>query len=101
MGRCPSCGARTLFMNKSKLCFCCGKEVCNKCVPYFHGTLGIKTQMEISNKPSTYENVGFCSSKCFYQFWDEVDHYPITFEIGTDICWVLMTRLLMLGTKQF
>ena len=84
MGKCPSCGAGSLFGVATKQCIECGKIVYDRCTPILTGTFRLKTILT-PGLESVYETVGFGSSNGFYQFWDEIDHYPITFEIGTDI----------------
>jgi predicted RNA-binding Zn-ribbon protein involved in translation (DUF1610 family) len=44
----------------------------------------VKTTDE-RNAANPYEMVGFCSDKCFYEFWDKVLEYPADDIIGTDV----------------
>jgi hypothetical protein len=80
MGNCPSCGASSFFGITTKECFWCGKIVCDKCVPQWHGTLTLKTQTSV-----LYQTVGFCSDACYYQFSDRIQQYPKHKFVGTDI----------------
>ena len=62
MGRCPNCVASSIFGVETNRCIWCGKTVCNRCVPTWHGTLTIKTSVEnLSGQGAYYETVGFCS----------------------------------------
>ena len=86
MVRCPSCGASSLFGLHTKQCAFCGKIVCDKCVPAFFGSLEIKTVWEgVGGYSAPYSTVSFCSSNCYYQFWQRVLDYPMDYEIGTDL----------------
>jgi uncharacterized protein (DUF983 family) len=86
MGRCPTCGASSFFTVYTKQCANCGKVVCNKCVPQWHGTLIFKQSSEIPpTTPAGYETVGFCSNDCFTQFWQRVFDFPVAYDVGTDI----------------
>jgi hypothetical protein len=85
MGSCPSCGASSFFGISTKQCVWCGRIVCSKCVPQWHGNFSIKTQMEQPSNGPIYAIVGFCSDACFHQFWGKVNSYPMNHEIGTDI----------------
>jgi hypothetical protein len=85
MGSCPSCGASSFFSVSTKQCVFCGKIVCNKCVPNWHGQFQIKTMMESPSSFPFYQTVGFCSDNCYYQFWENVQKYPVSHIIGTEI----------------
>ncbi len=85
MGKCPSCGASSIFGISTKKCIWCHKEVCSKCVPEWHGNLSVKIHSETVSAPAVYETVGFCSDKCFHQFWQKVLEYPMEYHIGTNI----------------
>lgn len=84
MGKCPSCGSSSVFGISTKQCIECGKIVCDRCVPNLIGTFRLKIGIT-PGLESVYETVGFCSNNCFYQFWGEIDYYPVAFEIGTDM----------------
>jgi transcription elongation factor Elf1 len=78
MGSCPTCGASSLFGVKTKQCAWCGKIVCNKCVPQWHGSLYIK-------EGAHYNVYGFCNEGCYNSFWSKVFvDYPLH-NIGTNI----------------
>ena len=84
MGSCPSCGASSFFGVNTKQCAWCGKIVCNKCLPNWHGSIAYKIQVEeATGRPATYDSAGFCSNFCFNQFWQKVQEYPMD-EVGTD-----------------
>jgi hypothetical protein len=86
MGKCPTCGASSFFGVYTKQCANCGKIVCNRCVPQWHGTLVYKQRSERPQiEPAYYKTVGFCSTNCFSQFWQRVFDYPVDYEIGTDV----------------
>jgi len=86
VGKCPSCGASSIFGMQTKRCAWCGKTVCNTCVPTWHGALMVKTLVEdLSGRAAGYDTVGFCSDNCFYQFWQKVLAYPAEYFIGTDM----------------
>jgi len=86
MGRCPSCGASSIFGVQTKTCVWCGKIVCDKCVPMWHGTLLVKTSVEDSSgRPADYKIVGFCSDNCFQSFWQKVLSHPADYLIGTNV----------------
>jgi hypothetical protein len=86
MGSCPSCGASGMFGVTTKSCAWCGKIVCNRCVPNWHGAVMLKTFAENARSPDPkYGNVGFCSDACFYQFWEKALAYPAEHIIGTDV----------------
>ncbi len=84
MGNCPTCGASGFFGVSTKQCAWCGKIVCNRCVPNWHGNLVFKTTMEDSFNPPIYDMVEFCSDSCFNRFWLTVCKYPKE-SIGTNI----------------
>ena len=85
MVSCPSCGSSSFFLLSTKECFWCGKTVCNRCVPNWHGVLSLKLQMEIASNPAVYGEVGFCSDACHRQFWERIQKYPMNRIVGTDI----------------
>lgn len=86
MARCPSCGASSLFGFYTKQCANCGKIVCDQCVPQWFGPVRFKTYAEnTSTQPARYETTGFCSVKCFGQFWDKILDYQAEPQIGTDM----------------
>jgi hypothetical protein len=85
MGKCPSCGAGSIFGIQTKKCVWCGKIVCDRCVPAWHGTLSIKTHAESPGSIAKYSTVGFCSDNCFYAFWEKALAYPPDHIIGTDM----------------
>ena len=80
---CPSCGASGLFFKADSVCANCGRIVCGKCVPVWHGNLVYKTK-EIDGA-GIYENTGFCSEECRKQFSDKVKNFSLTHIIGTNI----------------
>jgi DNA-directed RNA polymerase subunit RPC12/RpoP len=84
MVKCPSCGASSIFGFQTKRCVWCGKIVCDRCVPNWHGTLSVKISAEDSAGPA-YETLGFCSDNCFYGFWGKVLAHPAEYLIGTNI----------------
>jgi hypothetical protein len=85
MGKCPSCGAKSIFGLKTWKCFYCGKVVCVRCMPSFN-SFWFKTGIEYKDGSSPhYEYVGFCSSKCFEEFWDKVLSFPADDYMETDI----------------
>jgi len=84
VGKCPSCGASSVFGVATKKCAWCRTIVCDRCVPKWHGSLTIKTASE-KNTMRPYETIGFCSDKCFYEFWDKVMEYPADTVIGTNV----------------
>jgi uncharacterized protein (DUF983 family) len=85
MGRCPSCGASSFFGVYTKQCANCGKIVCNRCVPEWHGFIAFKMTMETPTQQASYDTVGFCSDDCFNQFFERVFTFPVDYQIGTDI----------------
>ncbi len=105
MGSCPSCGASSFFRVNTKQCVWCGKIVCDKCVPQWHGNFTLKTRMEEGFNLGNYEAEGFCTDACFYQFWNTVQEYPLD-EVGTDIAgfggriiWLWNQAILNAATK--
>src|SRR3990172_5978012 len=85
MGRCPTCGASSFIGVYTKQCSNCGKVVCNRCVPQWHGTVTFKATIETPTQPASSDNAFFCSDSCFYQFWDRVFNFPVDYQIGTDV----------------
>jgi hypothetical protein len=87
MGKCPSCGNSSIFGVQTKTCAWCGKTVCDRCVPNWHGAMKIKTYPESTQVVSegAYGIVGFCSDACFYQFWERALAYPAEHTMGTDV----------------
>lgn len=84
MGRCPSCGANSFFGVVTRQCANCGRIICNRCVPQWHGALAFKTRLETPTQPASYDIAGFCSDTCFNQFWERVFNYQLDYQIGTD-----------------
>lgn len=85
MGKCPNCGASSIFGIRTDRCVWCGKTVCDRCMPS-HGTLDIKISVESARAPvARYGTAGFCSDNCFQQFWQKVLEHPAEYLIGTDI----------------
>ena len=85
MGKCPSCGATSL-RDSTWQCLCCGKIVCDKCVPKLDSKFLIKARMENTlGRPASYEEPIFCSDSCFRNFWLRVQEFPVDTEIGTEI----------------
>ena len=85
MGRCPSCGASSLFAIKTRQCVGCGKIGCNKCLPHLQFPFQMKVIAERGINPAIYEYAGFCSLSCTQKFWDRVGRYPLQNMIGTDL----------------
>jgi hypothetical protein len=73
VGKCITCGARSLSDNSNQ-CVWCGKVACGKCYPeskWVH-ILYYKTKMEDLNGRASYSKAPFCSDQCYNTFWSKV-----------------------------
>ena len=80
MGRCPSCGASSIFLTP-KVCFYCGKPACDRCMPKTLETLNMAIGTQ---EDHPYEVVSFCSDNCYNQFYDRMLHFDAHKYVLTD-----------------
>ena len=80
---CPSCGASGIFFKADRVCAFCGRVVCSKCVPVWHGNLSYK--IKNTGGLGEYESTGFCSTDCCQQFFYKVNNFPLNHLIGTSL----------------